>query len=50
MELPNYTASIQALSTEPGKAGMYDGFVSIWDKIGGGIMQGDDKPFTHIVE
>lgn len=50
MELPNYVDSIKNLSAQPGKSGMYDGFVSIWKKIGGGIMPGIDGKMTGLLE
>jgi len=50
IDLPDYMASIKQLSTQPGKTGMYDGFVSIWKKIGGGVIPDMDGKMTGLVE
>ena len=50
IDLPNYVDSLKKLSIEEGKSGMYDGFVSIYKKIGGGIMPGTDGQVTGFVE
>ena len=37
MDLPNYVESLQSLSSQDGKYGVYDGFQALWRKIGGSL-------------